>query len=618
MKYTDFPEFSSPQWDLLASVQKPSRYTGSEWIAQSKDEKNYSGQHLSFCLAFPDVYEIGMSYVGFQILYSFLANDIRVNPDRAYCPWIDMEEKMRAERQPLFSTEGKVPLKSFDVLGFTLQHELTYTNILTMLDLSGIPLRTSDRKDDDPLVIAGGPGALVPEPLADFIDVFCLGDGESFLPDFIEMAEKTRGASREERLKEISSIPGAYVPSFYVPEYSTDGVTFSGKPVLPVSRVIVKDLDDTPYPENMIVPNVPIVHDRIPIEIFRGCSRGCRFCQAGMIYRPVRERKPETVLNLMNKLLENTGWDEVGLVSLASCDYSGILEIVRQSEPILKKWNARLSLPSLRMDSFSVDLATRLENLKRGSITFAPEAGSQRLRNVINKGVTDEDIDSSIHSAFEHGWQKVKLYFMMGLPEETYADLDGIADISRRVFNIGRKYTKRVNVNVSVAGFIPKPHTPFQWEPQNSMDELARKGKYIKSLVRNRRISIHYHDPSQSFLEGVLARGDRRLCQVIETAWENGARFDGWTETFSLQIWMRSFDQCQVDPGYYNERERSFSEKLPWEHIDTGVSRDFLLRERKKASESSLSPDCRWNSCNSCGLEKVCFSSDKGDMFCQS
>jgi len=609
MNYYELEEMNIPEWDLLSSVKKPSRYTGSDWIPTGKP----SGSKLDICLAFPDVYEIGMSYVGFQILYYFLKEILSVNVDRAYCPWIDMEQRMRKKGLGLNSLEFNRSLASFDVVGFTLQHELTYTNILTMLDLGGIPIRSSERSDDDPLVIAGGPGALVPEPVADFIDVFCLGDGEAFLPDFVKCLEKMKGAERNEKLQALSNIKGAYVPSLYSPEYTEQGVVLSGGgPALPVSRVIVESLDDTPFPDRMIVPNVPVIHDRIPVEIFRGCTRGCRFCQAGMIYRPVRERSPETVTNLMEKLLENTGWDEVSLVSLASCDHRGITDILDKSENILKKHRAKLSLPSLRMDSFSVDLATRLESMKRGSITFAPEAGTQRLRNIINKGVSEEDIESTADSVFRNGWHKMKLYFMMGLPGETDEDIEGIARISKKVLAIGRHHTGKTQLSVSVAGFVPKAHTPFQWEPQDKLQVFREKGNRIKSLINHRRISVHYHDPEQSFLEGVLARGDRRICSVMEKAWRKGARFDGWAETFSLAIWESAFEEEGLDPGMYANRSRSLDEKLPWDHIDAGVSRAFLEREREKALSTSLTQDCRWNSCQMCGQEEVCKIIDRG------
>lgn len=609
MEVSDFTEFNEPLWTSLTKVQRPSRYVGEEWGSAQPNGK----ESVSFCLAFPDIYEIGMSYVGFQILYSLLRSFPDVFPDRVYCPWTDMELEHRENGMVLSSITCRKPLCDFDVIGFTLQYELTYTNILTMLDLGNIPLLSVQRSEGQPIVLAGGPGALVPEPLSEIIDVFCIGDGEPFLPRFCEVMGQTIGMKRDERLREISKIPGAYVPAFHSVEYGR-GSIFSTTDRETVSRSLVSDLNDAPFPKEMIIPNGPIVHDRIPVEIFRGCTRGCRFCQAGMIYRPVRERSPETVCSLIEELIRSTGWDEIGLVSLASCDYSAIVEVIKRSAPILDKYNVSLSLPSLRMDNFSIELASSLEALRRGSITFAPEAGTQRLRDVINKGVTEKDIENSLKAAFEHGWKRVKLYFMMGLPTETVKDLDGITDIAQMALGIGRSVSRKSQVSVSVAGFVPKPHTPFQWEPQNTVGELTDKGRYLKSGIHDRNLSLHYHDPEQTFLEGVLARGGRELSRVIFNAWRKGARFDGWSEKFRLDLWMKAFDEEEVDPFEIANRERPEEEVLPWDHIDIGVSRSFLWEERKRSIAALITPDCRWSECNRCGLEKICKGKSSGKV----
>lgn len=594
MKSGKFTEFEDTLWPLMADVKRPSRYVGNEW--GNIEPKNGTSDPVRLCLAFPDVYEIGMSYVGYQILYPLVKDLEYADVERAYCPWVDMEDKMRESGLPLRSIEGSRILKDFEVVGFTLQYELTYTNILTMLDLGGIPLRSADRDNDSPIVIAGGPCALAPEPIAPFIDVFCLGDGEEFLPLLLEVVNATKGMDRREVLEEIARIQGAYVPALFV---KADP---SGE-ICRIQRNIISDLDNAYYPENMVVPTAPTVHDRIPVEIFRGCTRGCRFCQAGMIYRPVRERKPETVENIIKTLVDSTGWEEIGLVSLASCDYSGLEPLIRKLTPFLKQKEAKLSLPSLRMDAFSIDMASTLEILRTGGLTFAPEAGTQRLRNVINKGVTEENIYESLDAAFKHGWQRVKLYFMMGLPTETEEDLKGILEIAELAARIGRNYKRKGNINVSVAGFVPKAHTPFQWENQESIEGLREKGRMLKSHVRNKRISLGYHEPDQTFLEGVFARGDARLADSIESSWRKGARFDGWSECFNLERWLSSFEESGIDPFTYTGG-RSVDEVLPWEHIDVGVTKTFLLEERARALGEVLTPDCRWNGCNNCGLQK--------------
>lgn len=598
-----FPEFNEPHWALLSQVARPSRYSGSEWRGYPVPEwDGPEGKRLRICLAFPDVYEIGMSYYGFQLIAS-LIRGLGCLVDRAYCPWVDMEALLRAQNLPLISVEQRRPLCEFDVVAFTLQHETGYTNVLTLLDLAGIPLRSQDRGENVPLVIAGGHGALVPEPLSPFIDLFCIGEAEILLPSLLELLAGTRGDRRSSRLAACAKLKGIYVPSLY----EMDG---AGRPVpgesfpFPIERQILKDLDDAPIPEDIAVPSVSVVHDRAALELFRGCSRGCRFCQAGMICRPVRERSVEAVMEAVPRLLARSGYDELGLLSLASCDYSNIERLIDGLTGPLTERRAHLSLPSLRIDGFSVGLAGRLQKLRRGGLTFAPEAGTQRLRDVINKGVTEEAIEACLTEAFSLGWDRVKLYFMMGLPTETDEDLDSIIALARRTLKLGRSLgRKRTTVSASVAGFVPKGHTPFQWERQNSMEELRRKGHYLKSQIHERSITLSYHEPEQTFLEGVLSRGDRRTADVIERAWRTGSRFDSWTETFNLQNWLDAFEHCGLDPLIFT-RERDETETLPWDHISVGVTKDFLLRERHKAygEVPALTPDCRWGRCAGCGL----------------
>jgi len=589
-------EYGDSAWPLLSNVKRSSRYAGCEYGALP--EKSGGGV-VRYCLAFPDVYEIGMSYLGFQVLYFLLKSLPDADADRVYCPWTDLEEQMRLQGAVLSSIEGGHPLRDFDVVGFTLQYELSYSNILTMLDLSGIPLLASDRGDRDPLVAAGGAGAFAPEPLAPFVDFFCVGDGEALLPPITDSLSRSAGRPRAERLARLSEIRGVYVPSMVDCEYSPDGVHFTpvdGGRSLPVRRTVVESLDDAFMPNMLLVPSAGIVHDRVTVEVFRGCTRGCRFCQAGMVTRPVRERSPGPLARNIISLVDRTGWEEVGLLSLASCDYSGITELVRTLSPELASRNVRLSLPSLRMDAFSVELAAGMEAMRRGGITFAPEAGTQRLRNVINKGVDEEDFESSLRAAFSRGWDRVKLYFMMGLPTETDADLQGIVDLAARARSIGREYKRRPQVAVSLAGFVPKPHTPFQWEAQLPVDELRRRGRLVKNAlaeVGRGGVTVKYHEPEQTFLEGVFARGDRRLADVLLSAWRMGARFDGWSEHFSFARWMEAFAEAGVDPSWYAERERPRDEGLPWDHVDAGVDREFLWRERLRSLDGALSPDCR-------------------------
>ncbi len=487
-----FPEYGDAMWPLLSNVKRPSRYAGAEYgsIPPKEDGKGL----VRFCLAFPDVYEIGMSYLGFQILYFLLKSLPLADADRAYCTWTDLEGLMREGGVPLSGIESEIPLNSFDVVGFTLQYELSYSNILTMLDLGRIPLFTADRGENDPLVCGGGPGALAPEPVAPFFDFFCVGEAEELLPEVVSVLSSMKGSQRAERLLALSSIEGVYVPSLvHWDSLPGGGSAFSplGPGVsFPVRRRIVESLDEAFYPDMLLVPSGGIVHDRVPMELFRGCTRGCRFCQAGMVTRPVRERQVSTVVDRTLSLVERTGWEEVGLLSLASCDYSGIFPVIRELSKALENKHVKVSLPSLRMDSFSVNLAAEMESMRRGGLTFAPEAGTQRLRNVINKGVTDEDFNQCLETAFSRGWNRVKLYFMMGLPTESGNDLDGILELAERSLTIGKRAGKKVTVSLSVAGFVPKPHTPFQWEKQLSLDETYARQQFIRQRMNNRNLSI--------------------------------------------------------------------------------------------------------------------------------
>ncbi|MDR3254838.1 MAG: radical SAM protein [Synergistaceae bacterium] len=583
-------EMGGELWPLLTKVKRPVRYVGGEWGSFSP-KPDASGKLVRLCLAFPDVYEVGMSYLGFQILYALVKDLDFADVERVCCPWVDMESVMRKSGASLRSLEGSRALRDFDVVGFTLQYELCSTNILTMLDLGGMPLRSAERGNSDPLVIGGGPGALAPAPLEIFFDAFCLGDGEVVLPPLLHTLGELKGAGREKKLEIIARLPGVYVP---------------GSSELPVRRRITEDLDADFLHRTMIVPNGSVIHDRAVVQVFRGCTRGCRFCQAGMIDRPVRERSAKSVASQLEELLSRTGWEEAGLLSLATCDWRYLGELLDLVRPALEAGNIKLSLPSLRMDAFSVDLASRLEGMRRGGLTFAPEAGSERLRRVINKGVDASDIDSALDATFAHGWDRVKLYFMMGLPTETEEDLEGIAEIAERALGHARRNKKRGEISVSLAGFVPKAHTPFQWEAQAAREELRERGRFVKSRVgriKGKKITLSYHDPDQTFMEGVFARGDNSLGCVIEEAWRRGARFDAWIECFDFGRWIGVFDDFGIDPKSYATRERSQCESLPWDVIDAGVTKEFLKSELERAFRAEATPDCRGGTCNSCGWQ---------------
>lgn len=596
--------------EMLQAVEKPARYTGGEWNTQPKDS---AAVLCRIALAMADVYEVGMSNLGLKILYEILNRRDDVAAERVYAPWLDMEEEMRRRGVPLFSLETFQEISSFDVIGFSLQYELLITNTLNMLDLAGIPLHAAERAEAHPFVIGGGPCVYNTEPIADFFDFFVLGDGEEIVAEVCDALIAWKKAGRPDGrrgfLRRAARIPGVYVPSFYAPEYDAAGM-FTGLRVLDeaaspqIYRRVAKDLDATPFLEKPVVPYLGIVHDRLMLELFRGCTRGCRFCQAGMAYRPVRERRPETLKSLARTLFDSTGYNEMSLTSLSSADYSCLSPLVDALLADTEGERVSFSLPSLRIDSFSVDIAERLQQVRKSGLTFAPEAGTQRLRDVINKNVTEDDLLHSVRTAFEQGWKAVKLYFMMGLPTETDEDIVGIANLAQKVVDCYKevKGKRGVKVTVSVSCFVPKAYTPFQWFAQVPQEEFERRQRLLKESIRDRAIVFHYHDARASVLEGALSRGDRRLSAVIETAWRNGAKFDGWTDQFKDEVWKDAFCRCGVAPEFYSRRTRDLDEPLPWAHTSPGVSEDFLRREWRRAEEAALTHDCRRETCTGCGV----------------
>ena len=597
---------------LLDRVQKPARYMGGEMNAVLKNPQDVA---IRYAFAFPDVYEVGMSHLGSRILYDIINKREDALCERVFMPWVDMADLMREEGVPLFSLETRSPIRGFDMLGITLQYEMSYTNILEILDLSGIPLHSEDRTWDDPIVIAGGPCAFNPEPLYHFIDAFSIGDGEISTLETIDVVKqcKAEGVSREECLRRLSQLRGVYVPSLYEATYHADGTLASFEPIEEgVPRTVVKnmlaDLDKAEYPESVIVPFMEIVHDRINIEVLRGCTRGCRFCQAGMIYRPVRERSMERILDLADKLVGETGYEEITLSSLSTGDYTCLPQLAHELMERFAQKRVALSLPSLRLDS---DLKATLEEtqkVRKSSLTYAMEAGTQRLRDVINKGITEEDLTSSVSDAFAGGWSSVKLYFMFGLPTETFEDLDGIADLAHKVV---RKYfetpkhirAKGLRVNCSASCFVPKAFTPFQWEPQDTIEQFEEKQKHLCHIMHIKGVEFNWHEPQVSFLEAVFARGDRKTADALEAAWRLGCRFDGWTDQFRFDKWMQAFEEAGVDPKFYANRRREKDELLPWAFIDAGVTQQYLWREREKAMAETATPDCR-KGCQGCGLKR--------------
>ena len=598
----------------LPMVEKPGRYIGGELNSIKKDKQKVN---INFGFAFPDTYEIGMSYLGLQIIYKVLNDIDDVFCERIFAPAIDMEELMRKENIPLFTLETKTPANELDMLGFTLQYELSYTNIINMLDLAGMPLRSKERDDDFPFIVGGGPCAFNPEPMAEIFDFFIIGDGEDSLPqicDIYRELKKKGRVNRNDFLLSITNIEGIYVPEFYSPVYRQDGTIESVdklKENVPdkVKKQIVTDLSSASFPTEPIVPLIEVVHDRSVMEIFRGCTRGCRFCQAGMIYRPVRERSKDCAIDLIKEQLASTGYDELSLLSLSTSDYSEFKPLVMELMELGKEKNVAVSLPSLRLDSFSFEVLDEIQKYKKTGLTFAPEAGTQRLRDVINKSITDKDIYDAMGHAISLGWTNIKLYFMIGLPTETYEDLDGIVEIAKNIMDIyydhnkGRK-NRRFNITISVSNFVPKPHTPFQWSRQDTADEFNEKHSYLKEKIKKLKgVSLNYHNTEPSLIEAYLARGDRRLGDVIIKAWEKGCKFDSWREHFNFNNWMKAFEDLCIDPTFYSSGEITKSEVLPWDIIDTGVTKKYLLRECEKALEGKQTHDCRI-SCTACGVNR--------------
>ncbi len=598
-------------------MEKPTRYIGNEYNSVHKDLKNIN---IRFAFCFPDVYEVGMSHLGMKILYHLLNNEEDIYCERVFAPWVDMEEKMRENNIPLFSLETMSPVADFDFIGFTLQYEMSYSNIVNMLKLAFVAPLSSERGEGDPFVCFGGPCAYSAEAIADFADFYMLGEGEEVMIEVMNVYRrwKKKGGTRFEFLKEISQIKGIYVPSFYEISYNDDGTVKSidtKYDFVPktVKKRIIADMDKVFYPDRIIVPFGEIVHDRIMLEMFRGCIRGCRFCQAGMIYRPVREKSKETLIKQATALLKNTGYEEISLSSLSTSDYRDLKDFTTELIEFTEKNKVNLSLPSLRLDSFSFDLMEKVQKVRKTSLTFAPEAGSQRMRDVINKGICEEDLLSAAKMAFEGGYTSVKLYFMLGLPYETIEDVCAIAELGNKVlgeyFAIEKeKRPKGLRLTISVSSFVPKAFTPFQWVEQNTLLQIREKQEALKKCMP-KRINFSYHEAPVSVLEGVFARGDRRLSKVILKAVEKGVKFDGWAEHFRKDLWEEAFAECGLDPNFY-VRERDFDELLPWDMIDVGVSKKFLISEAKKAKEGIVTPNCRAK-CAGCGAASfgggVCF-----------
>lgn len=597
---------------ILQYVQKPARYVGGEL---NSVVKNPNEVDIRYAFCFPDIYEIGMSHLGMKILYGLVNERQDAWCERVFAPDVDMEEQMRKYNVPLFALESGDYIKDFDIIGFTLMYELCYTNVLNMLDLAGIPLYSKDRDELTPVICCGGPCACNPEPIADFMDIVFLGDGEESTNEVLDLLKycKQNGLSKKEFLLKAKDITGVYVPSFYEDSYNDDGTLKELKATnnapKSVKKSIVSDMNKCYYPKEFVVPFINIVHDRAVEEIFRGCIRGCRFCQAGFIYRPIREKSVETINAQSKALIESTGYDELSLCSLSTSDHSKVNEMLTSLIDWTVKDKINLSLPSLRVDNFSDELVDKLNKVRKSGLTFAPEAGTQRLRDVINKNVTQEEVINTCTKAFDNGWTTVKLYFMMGLPTETMEDIEGIANLGMDVVHAFYKNPNRqkgtgLQVNISCSSFIPKPFTPFQWEPEDSMDSLKAKQKHLLESIPSKKIRVSYHETPTSLLEGVLARGDRRLSAVIHSAFKNGCKFDSWDEHFKFDAWLRAFEDNGIDPYFYTQRKREFSELLPWDHLDYGISRKFLENENLKAHQNTITPHCRIK-CAGCGANRL-------------
>ena len=597
-------------YKILDKIEKPARYVGKEKnsVVKNKDEVD-----IRFAFSFPDTYEIGMSHLGLQILYNLINALPYAWCERVFAPNYDFEELMRKEELRLFSIESRSDISEFDFFGFTLQYEMSYTNILNMLNLANIPYYSKDRDDNYPIIVAGGPCAYNVEPIADFVDVVQVGEGEEMMVEFLEIYRRHKNSSsysKHEFLLDVArNVKGIYVPSFYDVYYNDDGTfkrispKYEGIPTV-IKKRIVEDFDESFYPEKLIVPNIEVVHSRIMLEIFRGCTRGCRFCQAGMLYRPIRERSKEKLKEISKIMYKNSGFEEISLVSLSSSDYSDINGLIDELNEIHEVEKTSISLPSLRLDGFSLDTAEKVQKVKKSGMTFAPEAGSQRMRDVINKGVTSNDLEDTMTKIFSSNYQRVKLYSMIGLPYERYEDLDEIRNLGYTALNIYRdthngKLNARTSISLSSSHFVPKPFTPFQWFGQNTLEQMKQKQYYIKDSIKNKNISFSYHDPYTSRIEAVLARGDRKMSKAILRAYELGCKLDGWSEFFKYDKWVQAFEETGLDMDFYATRDRDYDEVFPWDHIDCGVDKNYLIRENEKAKNATLTRDCRYG-CTGC------------------